>query len=110
MCGATLAVTAASAELDEEEAALLEEHRAAQTAHRDQAIRDLQAHARQGYRPGADVMEGARDGGALGLSDYIQALFGWEDDTWAMVKRIGVYGCVRRDSPGRTECPLSCGG
>ena len=93
-CCAALSATAGGAELDED-AARLEEQMVERAARRGQAIRDLQAHAKQGYKPGADVMEGARDGGALGLSEYLQALLGWEDDTWATVKRVGTYGCVR---------------
>jgi hypothetical protein len=94
VCCAALSATAGGAELDED-AARPEEQTGERAARRGQAIRDLQAHAKQGYKPGADVMEGARDGGALGLSEYLQALLGWEDHTWATVKRVGTYGCVR---------------
>ena len=54
----------------------------------------MQEHAAQGYRPGPDVMEGARDGGVLGLAEYVEALLGWDEETWAKVKRVGNYGCA----------------
>lgn len=100
VCCAALSEAVADAELGQN-AGVLEEQRAEEVARRSQAIRELQAHAKQGYRPGADVMEGARDGGALSLSEYMQALLGWDDATWATMKRIGTYGCVCCASPSR---------
>jgi hypothetical protein len=99
VCCAALSGAAADAELGED-AELLEERTGEKAARRSQAIRELQAHAKQGYRPGADVMEGARDGGALSLTEYVQALLGWDDATWATVMRVGTYGCVCRASSG----------
>ena len=100
VCCAALSEAVADAELGQN-AGVLEEQRAEEVARRSQAIRELQAHAKQGYRPGVDVMEGARDGGALSLSEYMQALLGWDDATWATMKRIGTYGCVCCASPSR---------
>ena len=78
----------------ESDSAALEQRRAEQAARRREAIRELQEHAAQGYRPGPDVMEGARDGGVLGLAEYVEALLGWDEETWAKVKRVGNYGCA----------------
>jgi hypothetical protein len=78
----------------ESDPAALEQRRAEQAARRREAIRELQEHAAQGYRPGPDVMEGARDGGVLGLAEYVEALLGWDEETWAKVKRVGNYGCA----------------
>ena len=78
----------------ESDPAALEQRRAEQAARRREAIRELQEHAAQGYRPGPDVMEGARDGGVLGLTEYVEALLGWDEETWAKVKRVGNYGCA----------------
>lgn len=96
VCCTTVAAADPVAGVEDEDGVEIEQRKAAQ-ARRGQAIRDLQAHAKEGYRPGADIMEGARSGGALGLSQYVQALVGWDDETWAAIKRIGLYGCVRCD-------------
>ena len=82
------------AAVPQQQAAALDQRRAEQAARRREAIRELQEHAAQGYRPGPDVMEGARDGGVLGLTEYVEALLGWDEETWAKVKRVGNYGCA----------------
>ena len=61
---------------------------------RRDAIKSLQDHAKLGYRPGEEVISGARGGGAMSLVDYVEALLGWDEHSWARAKQVGTIGCV----------------